>query len=104
MKRSALSTRSGVCNSPSRRGSSPNRIRTSLMSGAMLGSSGFGCITFTTALFDFIGPNLKDVPRRFGDADLLQLRPLARKRLFPMRLQTPADLDPQVLRDRKSVV
>src|SRR5208283_4822160 len=98
--RSALSTRSGVRTNPPRWGSSPNRSKTSLMSGAMLCSSGFGCITLMTALFDFIGPDFKYVPRRLGNADLLQLRPLARKDLFPMRLQTAANLDPQVFRGR----
>src|SRR5471030_2808570 len=83
---------------PSRRGSSPNRASISRISGAMVCSCGFGLITFTTALFDFIGSHLKDVARGLFDADLLQLRPVARKHFFPMLLQSAADLEPKILR------
>src|SRR3954452_4498602 len=96
----ALSTRSGVRNRPSRRGSSPNAARISSMCGAMFFSATFACITFTTALFDFIGSDLKGVLRRLADADPLQLRPRAGKHRSPVLFQPPADLPRQVLRRR----
>src|SRR5947209_4761254 len=95
-----LSTRSGVRNNPSRLGSSPNRPIISSISGAIDASSEGEFITFTTALFDFIGTNFKDVPRRLSDADFLQLRPLARKHFFPIPLQPPANLKSEILRCR----
>src|ERR1017187_4919365 len=98
-KRRALSTRSGVRARPSRFGSSPRRPNISPISGAT-DSPVRGSIILTTALFDFIGSYFKDVPRRLADANLLQLRPLARKHLLPIPLQPAADLQPQIFRRR----
>src|ERR1019366_2058546 len=97
-KRSALSTRCGVRARPSRFGSSPSRPNISSTSGASDCSPIGGFIIFTTALFDFIASHFKDVPRRLADADSLQLRPLARKHLFPIPFQPAADLNSQILR------
>src|SRR6516225_6051986 len=94
-KRSASSTRRGVRTRPLRLGSSPSRSSTSSISGAIGFASTFGLITFTTALFDFIGSNFKDVPRRLSDAHFFQLRPLARKHLPPIPLEPPANLATQ---------
>src|SRR5215472_15533613 len=63
----------------------------------------FGWMTFTTALFDFIGSYFKDVPCGLRDADLLQLRPFARKSGGPVAFQAPADLAPQVFRGRHRI-
>src|SRR6185436_20501500 len=101
--RSALSTRSGVRTRPSRRGSSPMLANNSLTRGAMLPSPCFACITFTTALLDFIGLDFKDVPRGFRDANLFQLRPLAGEHGAPLQLHAPADLESQVLRGRNDL-
>src|ERR1700733_13291422 len=93
----AFSTRSGVRCRPSRSGSSPSCSSISRTRGA-IGWSCLGRIIFTTALFDFIGSQLKDVPFRLGDANLLQLRPLAGEGRAPVALQPAADLHGQVLR------
>src|SRR6266850_6928078 len=95
--RSAWPTRVGVRTSPSRSGSSPNCTSISFTRGAS-DSSPLGGMTFTTALFDFIGPYFKDVPRGLRDADLFQLRPRARESFSPIPFQPPADFHPQVLR------
>src|ERR1035437_3317086 len=96
----ALSTRSGVCTRPSRFGSSPRRPNNSPISGAIDSPPAGGFIILTTALFDFIGSHFKDVPRGLADANLLQLRPLARKHLFPISFQPAADLQPEIFRRR----
>src|ERR1035438_972268 len=96
----ALSTRSGVRARPSRFGSSPRRPNISSISGAIDSSPAGGFIILTTALFDFIGPHFKDVPRRLTDANLLQLRPLARKPLLPILFQPAADLQSEIFRRR----
>src|ERR1700733_9494490 len=93
---SAFSTRSGVRCKPSRNGSSPSCSSISRTRGAM-GWSCLGRIIFTTALFDFIGSQLKDVPFRLGDANLLQFRPAAGESRAPVALQPPTDLHGQVL-------
>src|ERR1035437_9353775 len=95
---SAWSTRSGVRKRPSRPGSSPSLARISLTCGASVRSSFLGDMTFTAARFDFIGSNLKDVSGSLGDADPVELRPLARKSVAPAPLQPPANLDGQVFR------
>src|ERR1035437_8196991 len=97
-KRISLSTRSGVCTRPSRFGSSPKRPNISSMRGAIDSSPACGFTILTTALFDFIGSHFKDVPRGLTDANLLQLRPLVRKHLFPISFQPAADLEPQIFR------
>src|SRR5437763_6652624 len=96
----ALSTRSGVRSSPSRFGSSPSAARISSTIGAMFFSADFDCITFTTALLDFICFDLERVLWRLANADPLQLRPLSRERRAPVSFQPPADLARQVLRRR----
>src|ERR1035438_1960867 len=100
---SALSTRSGVRKRPSRAGSSPSLARISRICGTMVCSSCLGDITFTVAGFDFIGFNLKDVAGSLGDADPLELGPLARKSGTPAALEPTANLDGQVLRRRDRV-
>src|ERR1035437_8818336 len=93
----ALSTRSGVRTRPSRFGSSPKRPSNSSISGAIDSFPAGGFIILTTALFDFIGSHFKDVPRGLADANLIQLRPIARKHLFPISFQPAADLQPEIL-------
>src|ERR1051325_4781965 len=65
--------------------------------GAMPPWSCLGGITLTTALFDFIGTNLKDVPGRLGDAHLVQLRPFAGKCTRPAIPKTAENFDGEVL-------
>ncbi len=72
-------------------------------SGANRRVPALGRIIFTNALFDFIGPQFKDVPFRLGDADLFQFRPLAGKRRAPIALQTAADFKRQVFRGGDAV-
>src|SRR5215467_14381880 len=93
-----LSTRTGVRSRPSRLGSSPRRLINSSISGANDSPSGGGFIILTTALFDFIGSDFKDVSRRLADADFLQFRPFAGKHFFPISLQSSADLETEILR------
>src|SRR5215472_4888506 len=57
-------------------------------------------MTFTTALFDFIGTHFKDVARRLADAYFFQLRPLAGKHFFPIPFEAAADFVAAVLRGR----
>src|ERR1035441_8234224 len=100
---SALSTRSGVRKRPSRAGSSTSLARISRICGTMVCSSRLGDITFTVGGFDFIGSNLKNVAASLGDADPIELGPLARKSGAPAALQPAANLDGQVLRRRDRV-
>src|SRR5690242_18943254 len=89
------STWCGVRSRPSRLGSSPSRPSNSSISGVISRSLPFD-MPFTIALFDLSGTIIKDVPRGLADADLFQLRPLPRKRLFPISLQAAADFVPEI--------
>src|SRR5262249_20261554 len=70
--------------------------------GAMA-SSRFGRMTFTTALFDFIGFYFKDVSDRLRDPHFFELRPFPWKHFFPTSLQPAADFDAEVLGSRRDV-
>src|SRR6516165_3348258 len=69
----------------------------SLTNGAMERSP-LGDITFTTALFDFISPDLKGISRGLLDADGFQFRPVSSEHRAPVSFESPADLHSEIFR------
>src|SRR5262252_4297362 len=69
----------------------------SLTNGAMERSTA-GCIIFTTALLDFISPDLKGISRGLLDADGFQSRPVSSEHCAPVSFESPADLHSEIFR------